>query len=111
MSLKRSHDLSRESMKMTDSIFKELHESMKQVEAITKGEMKPASVTRYEIADVKAIRAQLHISQKDLAEAMDVSLDTVKSWELGRRNPTGLASKVLTLLSKEPQLYAKFATH
>ncbi|MFV0576402.1 MAG: hypothetical protein ACK5NC_13455 [Vibrio sp.] len=42
---------------------------------------------------------------------MDVSIDTVKSWEQGRRNPTGLASKVLFLLSKEPELYAKFATH
>ncbi|MGR6839836.1 hypothetical protein ACU5DF_12255 [Aliivibrio wodanis] len=41
--------------------------------------------------------------------AIDVSVDTVKSWEQGRRNPTGLASKVLNLLSKEPELYSKFS--
>ena len=96
---------------MSDSIFDELYTSMKQVEAIAKGEMTPANVTRYELADVKAIRAQLDVSQKELAQAMDVSIDTVKSWEQGRRNPTGLASKVLMLLAKEPGLYAKFAIH
>lgn len=96
---------------MKDSIFDELYISMKQAEAIAKGEMEPANVTRYEIADVKAIRTQLDVSQKELAEAIDVSLDTVKSWEQGRRNPTGLASKVLTLISKEPELYAKFSAN
>ncbi|CED71294.1 putative DNA-binding protein [Aliivibrio wodanis] len=44
-----------------------------------------------------------------MAMAIDVSVDTVKSWEQGRRNPTGLASKVLNLLSKEPELYSKFS--
>lgn len=82
--------------------------SLEQAVAISKGEMKPANVTRYEIADVKAIRAELNVSQKELAKAMDVSIDTVKSWEQGRRNPTGLASKVLMLLAKEPTLYSKF---
>lgn len=96
---------------MSDSIFDELYSSMKQAEAIAKGELPPANVTRYEIADVKAIRAQLNVSQKELAQAMDVSVDTVKSWEQGRRNPTGLASKVLMLLGKEPDLYAKFSIH
>ena len=94
---------------MSDSIFDELYTSMKQAESIAKGEMKPANVIRYEIADVKAIRAQLDVSQKELAQAIVVSVDTVKSWEQGRRNPTGLASKVLNLLSKEPELFAKFA--
>lgn len=96
---------------MSDSIFDDLYASMKQAESIAKGETRAARVTRYEIADVKAIREQLHVTQKELAYAMDVSVDTVKSWEQGRRNPTGLASKVLTLISKEPELYAKLSVH
>ena len=98
-------------MTMSDSIFDELYTSMKQAEAIAKGTLAPAKITRYEIADVKAIRAQLDVSQKELAQAIDVSVDTVKSWEQGRRNPTGLASKVLMLISKDPSLYSKFAIH
>ena len=96
---------------MSNSIFDELYTSMKQAESIAKKETQPANITRYDIADVKAIRAKLDVSQKDLAKAMDVSVDTVKSWEQGRRNPTGLASKVLNLISNDPDLYAKFQAH
>ena len=94
---------------MSDSIFNDLYTSMQQAELIAKGEKTAPNTIRYELADVKAIRAQLDVSQKELANAMDVSIDTVKSWEQGRRNPTGLASKVLTLLSKDPDLYTKFS--
>lgn len=59
--------------------------------------------------DVKAVRRKLNVSQKELATAIDVSVDTVKSWEQQRRTPTGLACKVLTLLSCEPELFSKFA--
>ncbi|WED22652.1 helix-turn-helix domain-containing protein [Vibrio sp. JC009] len=96
---------------MGDSIFDDLYASMKQAESIAKGELKPAGVTRYEVADVKAIRAQLNVTQKELASAMEVSVETVKSWEQGRRNPTGLACKVLTLISQDPSIYKKFAAH
>ena len=44
---------------MGGSIFNDLSASMKEAELFAKGEKKPANVTRYEIADVKAIRAQL----------------------------------------------------
>ena len=94
---------------MSDSIFNDLYSSMKQAEFIAKGEVKPANVTCYDIADVKSIRSQLSVSQKEFAQAMDVSLDTIKSWEQGRRNPTGLTSKVLHLISKEPSLYSKLS--
>ena len=90
-------------------VANDILKSLEQAVAISKGEIKPAAVTRYEIADVKAIRAQLAVTQKELAQAIDVSVDTVKSWEQGRRNPTGLACKVLMLLSKEPKLYSKFS--
>lgn len=96
---------------MGNSIFDDLYISAKQAESIAKGELKPASVTRYEVADVKAIRAQLHITQKELANAMDVSVETVKKWEQGKRNPTGLANKVLALLSSDPSMFEKFALH
>ena len=89
------------------SIADDIIKSLEQAVEIKKGNLQ-GNVTRYEIADVKAIREQLHVTQKELAMAIDDSVDTVKSWEQGRRNPTGLASKVLTLLSKEPELYSKF---
>jgi DNA-binding transcriptional regulator YiaG len=47
---------------------------------------------------VKAIRAQLNVSQSEMAKVLGTSLDTIKSWETGRRNPTGLAAKVLATI-------------
>ncbi|MGK3295937.1 NadS family protein, partial [Escherichia coli] len=43
-------------------------------------------------ADVRAIRENLNITQSEMAKVLGTSLDTIKSWETGRRNPTGLAS-------------------
>ena len=60
-------------MTMSDSIFDELYTSMKQAEAIAKGTLAPANITRYEIADVKAIRAQLDVSQKELVHKIFTS--------------------------------------
>ncbi len=59
------------------------------------GKAQASRIARHEVADVKAIRAKLNVSQVEFAEAMGTSVDTVKSWETKRRNPTGLAAKVL----------------
>ena len=68
-------------------------------------------VTRFDIADVKAIRAQLNVSQAEFARALCTSLDTVKSWEGRRRNPTGLAAKVLASIKDGPKIYEQLASH
>ncbi|MBJ4698000.1 NadS family protein, partial [Escherichia coli] len=77
------------------SFFDELKASLEEAVEIKNGVREPARVTRYELADVKAIRAQLNVSQSEMAKVLGTSLDTIKSWETGRRNPTGLAAKVL----------------
>ena len=75
------------------SFFDELKASLEEAVEIKNGVREPARVTRYELADVKAIRAQLNVSQSEMAKVLGTSLDTIKSWETGRRNPTGLAAK------------------
>ena len=71
---------------------------------------KASKVTRFEVADVKAIREQLNVSQSEFAHALGTSIDTVKSWELKRRNPTGLtAKKVLIAIYKNPNLFKELA--
>ena len=97
-------------MMLNDSIFDDLYTFLKQAESIAKGGLSPANVIRIEVADVKAIRQKLDVSQKEMAVAFFVSVDTVKSWEQKRRNPTGLARKVLCLLDKDPELFSKFVT-
>ncbi|VTN08569.1 putative transcriptional regulator [Raoultella terrigena] len=75
------------------------------------GDKAPARVTRYEIADVKAIRARLNVSQTEMAQALGTSVDTIKSWESRRRNPTGLAAKVLAAIQANPALFQELAKY
>ncbi|NOH73421.1 helix-turn-helix domain-containing protein [Vibrio pectenicida] len=94
------------------SIFNELQASLEEAVDIQHGRKKPSKVTRYEVADVKAIREEvLKITQAELAATMDVSIDTIKSWESKRRNPSGLAAKVLATIQDDPKVYDALAAH
>lgn len=43
--------------------------------------------------NIKSIRARYNLSQRELAARIGVSVDTIKSWESGRRKPSSLALK------------------
>ena len=93
------------------SIFNELKDSLEEAVSIKSQQSPAARVTRYEIADVKQIRATLEVSQAEFAKAMGTSIDTIKSWENKRRNPTGLAAKVLATIQDNPSFYQELAAH
>lgn len=91
--------------------FNELKTSLEEAVEIKSGKKAPARVARYEIADVKAIREQLNVSQAEMAKALGTSVDTIKSWESRRRNPTGLAAKVLATIQANPAFFYELAAH
>lgn len=93
------------------SFFDDLKTSLEEAVEIKKGVKAAASVTRYDIADVKAIREQLNVSQAEMAKALGTSVDTIKSWESKRRNPTGLAAKVLATIQSNPAFFHELAAH
>ena len=91
------------------SIFNELKASLEEAAEIHRGKKTPSRVTRYEVADVRAIRVQLNVTQSEMAKALGTSVDTIKSWESKRRNPTGLAAKVLNVIRENPAFYRALA--
>lgn len=93
------------------SFFDDLKTSLEEAVDIKSGLKNPARVTRYTIADVKAIREQLNVSQSEMAKALGTSVDTIKSWETKRRNPTGLAAKVLATIQANPAFFQELASH
>lgn len=93
------------------SLFDELHTSLQEAVEIQQGTTQASRVTRHEVADVKAIRATLHVSQAEFANAMGTSVDTIRSWESKRRNPTGLAAKVLATIQDNPAFFNELASH
>jgi DNA-binding transcriptional regulator YiaG len=93
------------------NIFDELQTSLHEAIDIKQGKAKASRVTRHEVADVKAIRTRLHVSQEEFAYAMGTSVDTIRSWETKRRNPTGLAAKVLATIHDNPSFFNELVTH
>ncbi|SHF81081.1 DNA-binding transcriptional regulator YiaG, contains XRE-type HTH domain [Modicisalibacter ilicicola DSM 19980] len=93
------------------NVFDDLKASLEDAVEIKQGRKAAGRVTRHEVADVKAIRARLAVSQAEFAKAMGTSVDTIKSWEGRRRNPTGLAAKVLAAIQDNPDFYRELATH
>lgn len=92
------------------NIFDDLKASLEEAVDIRNGDKAPGNVTRFEIADVRAIREQLNVSQNEMARALGTSVDTIKSWESKRRNPTGLAAKVLAAIHANPAFFRELAS-
>lgn len=93
------------------SIIEGLKASLEEAVEI-QNEKQPASrVARYEVTDVKAIRSHLCVSQQEFAVALGTSVHTIESWESKRRNPTGMAAKVLATIRDNPDLYNQLASH
>ena len=51
----------------------------------------------------RRVRRRLGFSQAQFAERIDVSLDTIRNWEQGKRCPTGAAKALLKVLDKAPE--------
>lgn len=51
----------------------------------------------------RRVRRRLGFSQVEFAKRIDVSLDTIRNWEQGKRSPTGAAMALLKVLDKAPE--------
>lgn len=92
------------------TIYNELKAALEEAVESKNGVNVPARVTRYDIADVKAIREPLNVSQTEMAQALGASVDTIKSWETKRRHPTGLVAKVLATIKANPAFFYELAS-
>ncbi len=51
----------------------------------------------------RELRQRLKLSQVDLANRLNVSVDTLRNWEQGKRYPSGSARALLHVLDKAPE--------
>ena len=93
------------------SIFNELKDSLTEAVQIKQGRKQASRLTRYKVVDVKTLRESLAITQALLAQALGTSVDTIKSWESKRCNPTSLAANVLATIQDNPKFYPQLAAH
>jgi putative transcriptional regulator len=51
----------------------------------------------------RRVRKRLGLSQAEFSERIEVSLDTIRNWEQGKRSPTGAAKALLKVLDRAPE--------
>jgi DNA-binding transcriptional regulator YiaG len=54
--------------------------------------------------DVVALRRFVGLSQSKFAEAMGISVHTLRNWEQGRRRPEGAAIALLRIAARHPRI-------
>ena len=89
---------------MDDSLFKELNANLKEAVKVAKGTSAPKSV--YVVlspSEIKAIRASAKMSQAVFARSFQLSLDTIKGWEQGKRKPDAAAANYLRMIQADPE--------
>jgi DNA-binding transcriptional regulator YiaG len=59
--------------------------------------------------EIKELRISLALSQLGFAQALGMSLGTIRSWEQGTKQPTGLAKKVIRASFKNRQMFELLA--
>lgn len=88
---------------MKDELFDELLESVKEADAMMRGEVKASRVFEYPDPEVRAIRDRTGLSQDKFALLIGVKPSTLRNWEQGRRKPTGPARALLRILEADTE--------
>ena len=87
---------------MNDKDFSEVVACFKEAGQIKSADGKPARVCGTDPPAIKAVRAQMHLAQKEFAVLLGVSLSMLQSWEQGKSEPDGAAKALLTVAAKNP---------
>jgi len=84
--------------------FNRIREGLEQAIAHAAGE--PVDVVLYttRVPDVKAIRHQTGLTQEQFAHRCRISVNTLRHWERGDRQPHGPAVALLQLVARHPTL-------
>lgn len=69
----------------------------KQRQRIIRGQIDPAK-------DVAALRRFAGLTQEEFAEALGISVHTLRNWEQGRRSPEGPALALLRIAARHPRV-------
>ncbi len=88
---------------MNNDTFTELLSSIQEGAEILQGRKNPSRTFEVNAQDIKAIRERLGLSQRQMANLMGVSVDTLQNWEQNRRKPRGAAKTLLLIAARHPE--------
>jgi putative transcriptional regulator len=88
---------------MDEKMFAELEASLQEGMDIIRGKQLPSRTFVYDVPDVKAIRENLKLTQRQFAALVGISPRTLQNWEQGHRVPEGPARVLLMVAARNPQ--------
>jgi putative transcriptional regulator len=83
----------------------ELLKAVKQMKAKKKGKV----YTPEQLLAIAA-RQSVNLTQKEFAQLLNVSIDSVQDWEQGRRSPRGAAKTLLRIAKQHPEVLEQIAS-
>jgi len=83
----------------------ELLKAVKQMKAGKKGR----AYTPEQLLAISA-RQSVSLTQKEFAQLLNVSIDSIQDWEQGRRSPRGAAKTLLRIAQKHPEVLEQIAS-
>jgi putative transcriptional regulator len=84
-------------------LFEEMAQGTAEARAYMEGERKGYKVTLPETVDVRSLRKRLRLSQGRFADRFGLSVDAVRHWESGRRQPEAAARALLIVIAADPE--------
>ena len=84
----------------------ELLQAVRQMKAKEKGRI----YTPEQLLAISA-RQSVNLTQKEFAELLNVSVDSIQDWEQGRRSPRGAAKTLLLIARSHPEVLELIAPH
>jgi putative transcriptional regulator len=88
---------------LNDEMFEQLLASVREGGAILRGEAEPSRSFNVKGLDIKRIRSQYKLSQRQFAALLGISAATLRNWEQGRRSPEGPARVLLQIAERHPE--------
>ena len=72
--------------------------------SLTAADSRVPEAPQYSEQRVSRLRARMKLSQPLFAQALNVSPETVRAWEQGKRRPDGAALRLLQLAEQQPDM-------
>jgi putative transcriptional regulator len=95
-------------------LYKDLMNGVSEMEAYMQGNQKGSITHKVHVpehVDIKEIRSQFHMTQKQFAESFGFALSALQSWESGRRTPEAPARILLAVIAKHPHAVLDATAH
>lgn len=65
-------------------------------------------IKEFSSKEIKQIRARVGLTQKLFASFLGVSVKTIEAWEEGINKPSGIASRMLSMIERDNKIMKKY---